>query len=138
MPDSFSAQLARASLDLRAMSKEVRREIRPALKKAAEPMVAAARANASWSSRIPRAIRVAVIKRGVEIRVSAKRAPHARPYEGISGNGQFRHPVFGNRDRWVPQKTRPFLDPAVKAHRNKIRPSLFAIVEEAAKRHGYR
>lgn len=138
MADSFTAQLAQASRDLRAMSTEVRREIRPALKEVAEPMVAAARSNASWSSRIPKAIRLAVIKRGVEIRVSKARAPHARPYEGIGGNAQFRHPVFGNRDRWVPQKTRPFLDPAVKAHRNKIRPRLFEIVEEAAKRHGYR
>lgn len=135
---TFADQLRQAAADLRAMSTEVRREVRPALKKAAEPMVAQAKANASWSTRIPRAIRLAVIKRGVEIRVSAKRAPHARPYEGISGNAQFRHPVHGRRDRWVSQATRPFLDSAVKAHRNKIRPSLFKIVEEAAQRHGYR
>lgn len=120
------------------MSTAVRREIRPALKDVAEPMVAAARANASWSTRIPKAIRLSVLKRGVEIRVSKKRAPHARPYEGIGGNDQFRHPVFGDRSRWVSQKTRPFLDPAVKAHRSKIRPRLFQVVEEAARRHGYK
>lgn len=138
MADSFATQLVRADADLRAMSKEVRREIRPALRKAAEPMVSEAKARAGWSTRIPGAIRLAVIKRGVEIRVSAKRAPHARPYEGITGAAQFRHPVHGHRDRWVSQKTRPFLDPAVKAHRGKIRPALFKIVEDAARRHGYR
>lgn len=138
MADSFADQLRRAAIDLRAMSTEVRREIRPALKKAAEPMVSTARANASWSQRIPGAIRLAVVKRGVDIRVSKRKAPHARPYEGIGGNAQFRHPVHGNRDRWVSQKTRPFLEPAVKAHRSEIRPRLLAIVDEAARRHGYR
>lgn len=101
-------------------------------------MVAQARANASWSSRIPGAIRVAVLKRGVDIRVNRRRAPHARPYEAIGGNATFRHPVHGHRDRWVSQATRPFLDPAVEQHRGKVRKALIDLVDKAARRHGYR
>lgn len=138
MADDFSVQLRRASADLRAMSMQVRRGIRPTIKRASEPMVAQARANASWSTRIPGAIRVAVLKSGVDIRVNRRKAPHARPLEGIGGNATFRHPVFGNRSRWVSQQTRSFLDPAVEQHRGKVRKALIDLVGEAAREHGYR
>lgn len=138
MADSFASELRRAAADLRGFSTQVRREIRPAVKRAAEPMVAAARANASWSTRIPGAIKISTLKRGVEIRVSRKRAPHARPYEGIAGGSTFRHPVYGNRDRWVTQQTRPFLEPAVRQHMPKVRAELIAMLDDAATRHGYR
>jgi hypothetical protein len=134
----FSAQLHMAGAHLRAMSRQVRSKTRPALKKAAEPMVAQARSNASWSTRIPGAIRLAVTARGVDIRVSSKKAPHARPYEGIGGNATFRHPVMGNRDRWVSQDTRPFLMPAVRQHRRKVRAALIQVVQDAATAHGYK
>jgi len=138
MADPFDVQLARASLDLKAMSTEVRREIRPALRKIARPMIKDAKDNADWSSRIPGAIRLSVLKRGVSIRVSRRKAPHARAYEGIAGRKTFRHPVFGDREHWVEQKTRPFLDPAVQAHAHKIRPAMVEIIEDAARRHGYK
>lgn len=138
MADSFARQLAEATRELRGMSKEVRKETRPAIRKAAEPMVAQARANASWSSRIPKAIRLSNTRRGVTIRVNKATAPHARPYEGIRGGSTFRHPVHGNRDRWVSQATRPFLDPAVKQHRGKVRAALVKVVYDAARRHGFR
>lgn len=138
MADDFSAQLRRAADDLRAMSTQIRRGIRPAIKDGAQPMVAQARANASWSTRIPGAIRVAVLKSGVDIRVNRRKAPHARPYEAIGGNATFRHPVHGNRSTWVSQQTRPFLDPAVEQHRPKVRKALVDLVDEAARRHGYR
>lgn len=137
MADDFSRQLAKASRELRTMSREVRREIRPRIRKAAEPMVAEARSNASWSSRIPGAIRLSNTRRGVSIRVNQKRAPHARPYEGIRGGATFRHPVFGNRDRWVSQATRPFLDPAVARHRGRVRSELLKLVEDAARNNGF-
>lgn len=82
--------------------------------------LASARGNASWSSRIPGAISVRAsasqARSGVFLRVDASRAPHARPYEGLSRGGSFRHPVYGT-DRWVSQSVRPFLVPAVRAVR---------------------
>jgi hypothetical protein len=138
MAGDFAAQLRQAAADLRAMSTEVRRGVRPALVEAAQPMVSEAKANASWSSRIPGAIRARVLKNGVDIVVNRKKAPHARPYEGITGNDTFRHPVHGRRDRWVEQKTRPYLEPAVEQHRGKVRVGLERVVSDAARRHGFR
>lgn len=138
MADDFSRQLATASRELKNMSREVRKEIRPRIRKAAEPMLADARGNASWSSRIPRAIKLSNTRRGVSIRVDQKRAPHARPYEGIAGAGKFRHPVHGHRNRWVSQATRPFLDPAVRKHRNKVRAELVQLVQDAARNNGFK
>jgi hypothetical protein len=135
--DDFSRQLFKASQELRAMSTEVRRGIAPALKQVAQPIVAQARANASWSTRIPGAIRARVLKRGVDIIVSRKKAPHARPYEGVTGADKFRHPVMGNRDRWVSQDTRPFLGPAVMQHRHKVREALAQVIQDAARHNGF-
>lgn len=100
----------------------VPRAVRPALRRALRDsgnvLAERARANASWSGRIPGAIVVRasfrVNREAVEVRVARGRAPHGRPYEGIRRNSSFRHPVFGNRSVWVSQATRPFLRPAAE------------------------
>jgi hypothetical protein len=62
---------------------ELRAELRPRLLHAGSLVASAARSNASWSTRIPGAIRVGASFNsrtgGASIRVSAKKAPHARP-----------------------------------------------------------
>ncbi len=99
MPD----ELAKLVADFGKIPLGVRRDLRPGIREATEPILSQAKANASWSTRIPRATRVkaAFGKRtaGVSIVVSAKRAPHARPYEHDGEPGTFRHPVFGPRSR---------------------------------------
>lgn len=111
--------------------RDVPRELRPAIRRAvqsaAADFVSDVKADASWSSRIPGAVRVktsfAKAGAGVRVYVDSKRAPHARPYEGLSdgGNrGSFRHPVYGNRDVWVSQATRPFFRPNIDPHRAKL------------------
>ncbi|WFE45304.1 hypothetical protein [Verrucosispora sp. WMMD1129] len=128
-------------VDLRQIPREVRRDLRPALKAVGEKVAQDARGRASWSRRIPRAIKVKVLfgqaKQGVIITVDSRRAPHARPYEGITGRGSFRHPYFGNRDRWYAQRTRPFLEPAAQAKRAAVREEIVKVVEQAARRHGF-
>lgn len=106
------------------MPAEVRANLRKELRVVGQSALSKARSNASWSSRIPPAISVRVSTRGdkagVYLRVDAARAPHARPYEGIGSRGAtFRHPVFGDRDAWVTQATRPYLVPAVQAVRDE-------------------
>jgi hypothetical protein len=107
------------SLQLRDVPTELRPELRRNILDAAEVIAAAARSNASWSSRIPDAISTRVrfgTGSAVQIVVNSAKAPHARPFEGIGQRaGTFRHPVFG-RDRWVEQQQRPFLVPAVRQH----------------------
>ncbi|WP_062441258.1 HK97 gp10 family phage protein [Herbidospora daliensis] len=127
--------------DLGKIPPDLRKELRPALKRGAEPVLSQARANASWSSRIPRATRIttkfAKRRGGVVIVTSAKRAPHARPFEGISGD-PFRHPVFGNRDVWVAQKARPFLFDAVEEKGEAVTKELADTIVQIGRRHGWK
>lgn len=127
--------------DLRAIPREARRDLTPVLKRAGEGAAAQARANASWSTRIPGAIRVQVrygrVRTGVLVRVAARLAPHARAYEGLGVPGSFRHPLFGDWDRAVSQARRPYAWPAVVATRDETGRQIAGVVEAAARRHGF-
>lgn len=127
--------------DLGKVPPELRKALRPALKKAAEPMLADAKRRASYSTRIPKAIRIAVSyskkKAGVRLVVNAKRAPHARPLENLGQRGTFRHPVPGNGDIWTAQQAKPFLFPAVFAHAEVVSKRIDATVEQVAKDLGF-
>lgn len=110
---------------LRGLDKETQKELRPAIRKAGQVLLQDIRSNASWSSRIPKATKLFIgfgpRSSGVQIRTSRRQAPHARPFEGITGRGDtFRHPVFGNTDKWVDQPTRPFIQPAVRANEDRV------------------
>jgi hypothetical protein len=114
--ENFAAVIAR---DMRNLTPETQKAVRPKIRKAGQLVADDAKRNASWSSRIPPSIRVRTSFRAnrenVTVLVGNKNAPHARPYEGITSRGStFRHPVHG-REWWVAQDTRPFLIPAAEA-----------------------
>ncbi|MEV7804989.1 HK97 gp10 family phage protein [Microbispora sp. NPDC088329] len=121
---------------------EIRRELRPALSRVAKPVLAEVRANASWSTRIPGATRISSSfsrrSAGVAITVSGRKAPHARPLENLGRPGSFRHPVFGDRQRWVSQAARPFLFQAVAGADEELVRETGRVVEAAARKHGFR
>ena len=121
---------------------EIRRELRPALRRVAQPVLRQAKVNASWSTRIPGAIRISTSfsrrTAGVAITVSARKAPHARPFENLGRTGNFRHPLFGDRERWVSQAARPFLFPAVAAADPELVRETGRVVAEVARKHGFR
>ncbi len=139
---------SRASLDsliadLGKMPADLRKELRPAMRKAAEPILRDAKSRASWSSRIPGAIGLTAsftAKRpGVRMKVNSARAPHARPYEFGSGrNRNLRHPLFGNRDAWFEEPVRPFFFPAVQAGAAGVVEASSEAVQAAARRAGFR
>lgn len=154
-----ATEFGRLPTDLRSMTPRLRRSLRAKLKEAAEPIAADARRRASWSTRIPGAISVTPgIARGSQVvirfRVSAAKAPHARPYEGLSGRGAvtfFRHPVFGrgltrttrkgvevSADNWVSQKTRPFIEPALRAGRDDALRAVDDAIQATARDAGFR
>lgn len=116
----------------RKVPPELRRQLGNRLRPIGEKAVAAARSNASWSSRIPGAISMRVEfngnNPGLVISVDHKAAPHARPFEGIL-SPSFRHPVFGDTDRWVSQDARPFVWPAVLATQQEIAPEVEAAID---------
>lgn len=140
--DDLSGEIRRLRADVGRFPAELRKQLRPALKTAAEPIAADARARASWSTRIPGAItvraRFGARDPGVSLRVLSSRAPHGRVYEGIRGNAVFRHPVFGHRDRWVEQPTRPYAAPAVEAGADEVASAAAEAVTEAARDLGFR
>lgn len=126
--------------DMRALPRELRKEMRPKLRKAGEVVVRDARARARWSTRIPGTIRIRtsfrVHRESVEVIAGGKRAPHARPYEGLSRD-PFRHPLFGNREAWVSQPARPFLLPAAKAKRGEVDAAIKEAFDAAPKGIGF-
>lgn len=121
---------------------ELRRELRPKLRAAASLVVNDMRGRSSYSSRIPGAIGTTVSFSGrgrgggVTIRVNSRKAPHARVLErGNDGSrsSSFRHPVFGDRDAWVSQPTRPFFFPAIHANRDEVKKRIAEAVRSSIK-----
>lgn len=141
-PSDPSQAIAELAKDLGKIPAELRKAMRPALKAAAEPIVADAKGRASWSRRIPRAIslsvRFASRDPGVSIRVRRGAAPHGRAYEGITGNASFLHPVHGHRKRLVVQETRPYLAPAAEAGMDGALAAAVAAVDQVAREQGFR
>lgn len=145
--DGGSAAVAKLARELRNLGAANRRALRRRFQAVSQPLLDDARARASWSTRIPDAMSVRAIvdqttgRYGVQLRVNATAAPHARPYEGLSqqGNeGYFRHPVFGDLDTWVSQRTRPYAWPAVQAKAPAVRKLLAEAFEDAAREAGFR
>lgn len=125
--------------DLGAMEPAARTELRRGFRAVGMKVGQRVKARASWSSRIPAAVRVQPLTgartAGVFLRVDADRAPHARPYEGISkssGTRFFRHRVFGT-DTWVAEPTRPFLGPAARESAGEAQEAAEAAVRAAAR-----
>lgn len=135
------AALTRLVHDLGQIPPDVRRELGPIVRKASQPVLGQMRDNASWSHRIPGAIRVAgafsATSPGVTFRVNSKIAPHARPIEHDGNPGFFRHPLWGNREHWVSQAARPFFYRAVQQRGNEVIEAVANGVAEIARRHGF-
>lgn len=127
--------------DMGRIPPEVARGLRPAMRDAGQDLITDARRRASWSTRIPGAMRLATSftrrHAGVSLVVNRHKAPHARPYEGIRGNASFRRPVFGNRQVWVVTQTRPFAGPAVDLHARSAVAAINRVVDEAAVAAGF-
>lgn len=142
MGDPLGANAVRRLLrDMGSIPNDLRKRLRTPMRRAAQPILADARARASWSSRIPRSLglRTNFTRKHAGVSIVARRsiAPHARPYEGITGNTYFRHPV-GGRDVWVQQSTRPFLQPAVDMHARSVVRAVDQVVNQVAKEAGFK
>lgn len=98
----------RASADLRFAASRLPDAMRRGAQQAAEPIADAIRREAAWSSRIPGAISVTPIARGMAVSVDPQLAPEAAPLNNFDKPGTFTHPVWGN-DWTVQQQARPFM-----------------------------
>jgi hypothetical protein len=142
MPGSPSYELRRLIKDLGAIPKDYRKEVRPELRKSAQPLVAKVKSNASWSTRIPKATKLSISlagrKPGVRVVVNETKAPHAYYYENDGKQGTFRHPLFGNRRHWYSQRARPFFFDPLESGAAEVADDLSNIITLAARRHGFR
>jgi len=99
---------------LRTVDKTAGREIARAMKVAAEPMVATARAKSPMKKLTP-TIKVKASQKAVYLHAgSPKKGTGALAAAVEFGGG--RHPLFGNRGYWYPIEHRPYLTPARNEH----------------------
>lgn len=102
---------------------ELRRELRRSLTEMGGEFKQLVKDEASWSTRIPGAVKVkaSFSKKGagVVLEVDQKKAPEARVLEHGGRQGKIRHPVFADaekpRGEWTwtdKEQARPFLGPA--------------------------
>ena len=121
------------------ISKELNKELRNVIK---STIIPAAKANAGWSSRIPGSIKPVVGTKTIGARIASRQAPHGRPYEALQKGrrfrSHFRHPVYGNREVWVNQRTRPFLAPAFDAKAGEATKAAEAAIDKAARAAGFK
>lgn len=71
---------------------------------------------------------------GIRFRVPGSRMPSGQkslpPYlEGYRGN--WRHPLFGNRDHWYPQSPHPFFAPTIREHADDFRRAIGEAIDDA-------
>lgn len=141
MTSPGSEQLSQLARDLYRLGPATRRNLGKRFREIGQPVLAEAQRRASWSTRIPAAMRVSSELRdtavGMRLRVSAAAAPHARSYEGLGGGDTFRHPVFG-RSWWVVASTRPFAVPAVRANEGRAAQACADAFTDAARECGFR
>lgn len=142
MAGSPSFELRKLIVDLGKIPVAYRRDVRPRLRKAALPYVRQVKANASWSTRIPKATRLqisfAARRPGVRVVVDPKKAPHGALYENDGKPGAFRAPLFGNRHYWYDHAARPFFYRPLEGSAEDVGNQLADIITEAAERHGFR
>jgi hypothetical protein len=108
--------------DLKRIDKTLPRELNRRLKKAAEPIRRdAARIAPQRSGKLARSLKVGT--RGSRVIVYSR-----LPYANIVHWGG-RHPLFGNKDRWYPQKGTMFVVKAAALHVRDVENAIADSVE---------
>jgi hypothetical protein len=117
-------------------SKMAARDLREEMRAAGEIVAKQARDNAGQhSTSIPPTIKTQVRSLTVSV-VAGKGVPLAALYEKGNADGgtpgQFRHPIWGNRENWAVQTGYPFLKPAVDAKMPEVEAGVMKVADEIA------
>lgn len=103
-----------------------------------ERAIARARARAGLRRTIAAAIKTDIRdggrKAGVRIIVDGSKLPQNQRTlpRRMNVKKGWRHPLFGNRERWYTQRGKPWFEPSIKRHVKKIRSTILAAMEEIA------
>lgn len=129
----------RLSRDLKAANPSMQKALLASIKKQVTAgVIPAAKAAASWSTRIPGTVRASVTAKGVGIRAGGAKAPHAAAYEDVGQHGVFRHPVMGDREVWAEEQSRPFLTPSLKTQEQQILGAVIKGMDNWAEKAGFK
>lgn len=119
---------------------ELRKELNRAMRVGAKPLIPKARAEAL--SRLPQAGGLArqVAKEPMRVQTRTGRDPGVRIVVGKKNGGArsanrgfIRHPVFGNRERWVTQEVQPgWFDDPIRSGAPAIRKDIERALEDIA------
>ena len=133
--------LATIARDMRALEPETRKAVRPKLREAAQVLATETRREVSWSSTIPATVRIRtsfrINREGVDVLMGNTSTPHARPYEHLGVQGNFRVQVYGQQDVWVDRPSRPALFPAAMATQGQMTEQIVKVLDEAASALGF-
>lgn len=136
------AELRKFIRDFEKFPADLRKEMRPMIRRVGAQALLATRAEASWSTKIPSATRmnVSFSKRsaGASISTNRLRAPGARPLENRGREGFFRHPVNPDKTVWVRQRSRPYISKATQPFAAKFDAEILTVVDQVARSHGFR
>lgn len=138
-----TAELRRFINEFDKFPRDLRTAMRPMLKRSGERALLRARLNSSWSSRIPRSVRLSVsfTKRSAGVRLTSNRkiAPHGRPYANQGRSGFFRAPTGTPPEPWVRHTARPwFFDAADVELTKDVDRRIGSVVDAVARAHGFR
>jgi hypothetical protein len=125
-------ELRKFMRDLKKVSPALAKELRKSFRGSAKKVSDQARRNAPRKTgKLARSITPRVSSAGVAAVVA--KAPHARITE-FGG----RHPVFGNKEKWVEHQAHPYLFSAAEQHRGEFLRQADLAVKKAAREAGFR
>lgn len=136
-----SQDLAALFAAAKAAEGAVQVELRRGIKAAAKPMVDGVKSAASFSSRIPGAVRTkaSFAAKGATVTITAdpKAAPEAAPLNNGDRGGTFRHPVYGNTDNWVSQTAHPFFVTGARSGQPASERAMQGVMDAIARKLGF-
>ena len=143
MTSAIRAEMSGIAGELKSCSKKyasaLRKEIRAAVQEAGADILAKAKAEASWSSRIPDAtyIRPNFTSRsaGVRLVVNRRKAPHARPLEFGNKDGD---PDILTNGTGGKMATHPFFFKSVDALDAQTKQKFLDAIDKACRDAGFR
>lgn len=122
-------------------------ELRRGIKAAAKPVVDRTKERASFSTRIPGAVKVQTRfpakGASVTVTVDSKRAPHAAPINNQGREGTFRHPVYPDPTKersewnWAPQQAHPFFPRTANDVPAQVETEMLRVMDEIAHKLGF-
>lgn len=76
---------------------------------------------------------------GVRIRIDASKMPDDQ--RGLpklmEGPGKWRHPVYGNHDTWVTQKSHPYFFRSIQPHLSRVETEVVEVMTDVSRRAGF-